>query len=274
MTLMKVLPRSAVSTVVGRLTRAPLPAWAHHSVIRRFARHYRVNLEEAQGAIEDFSNFGEFFTRKLKPGLRTIAPGDKVVASPVDGAISQIGVVNGGKCVQAKGIDFPVDKLLGDTDLARAYDGGAFATLYLSPRDYHRIHAPLAGTITGYSYLPGEFWPVNPASVRNVDALFAVNERLVTYLATPLGKVAVVAVGATCVSRIHPSYVDLLTHQGQSAQSHTFEQPIAVEKGGELGMFEMGSTVILVFEKGRMTWDPGFGPDAPVKLGQRLGEGA
>jgi phosphatidylserine decarboxylase len=272
MTLMRLLPKSALSTVVGKATRAPVPPRLHQAAMRFFAKRYRVNLEEAEGSIEDYPTFGAFFTRKLKPGQRTIDMGERVVASPVDAHVSQIGTVERGACLQAKGISFPVDKLLGDARRALDFEGGSYATLYLSPRDYHRFHSPLPGYITGYQYLPGEFWPVNQASVNTKDALFAINERLVTYLDTPAGPCAYVAVGATCVARIHAAYDEVITHQGEGPRAHAYPRPIAIEKGAEIGMFEMGSTVILLFGKGRVRWDSSLKPDSPVVLGQRIGE--
>lgn len=268
---MRLLPKSALSTVVGKATRAPAPAALHQAAMRFFAKQYDVNLEEMEGTIEDYPTFGSFFTRKLKPGRRSIDMGENVVASPVDAHVSQAGIIERGACLQAKGISFPVDKLLGDARRALDFEGGSFATLYLSPRDYHRFHSPLSGTITGYHYLPGEFWPVNQASVRTKDALFAINERLVTYLDTPAGPCAYIAVGATCVARIHAAYDELLTHEGQGAKAHTYPRGISIEKGGEIGMFEMGSTVIMLFAKGRVQWEPTLTPDAPVVLGQKIG---
>jgi phosphatidylserine decarboxylase len=271
MTLMRLLPRSAVSTTVGRLTRAPVPARVHQMAMRAFVRQYGVNMDEAEAPVEHYPTFAQFFTRRLKAAARPIDADPKVIVSPVDGAVSEAGAITDGRCLQAKGIYFPVGELLGDAQDAQAFDGGQFATIYLAPKDYHRIHSPLEGKITGYRYLPGEFWPVNPASVRLKDALFAVNERLVTWLDTAWGKVAVVAVGATCVARIHASYDAIVTHTGSPRKSHTYERPIAVEKGGELGMFEMGSTVILLFQAGRMKWDEGLKPGVTLRLGQRIG---
>ncbi|MBX7116463.1 MAG: archaetidylserine decarboxylase [Myxococcaceae bacterium] len=271
MTLMRLLPRSAVSTTVGRLTRVPVPSSVHQMAMRAFVRSYQVNMDEAEGGIENYPTFAQFFTRRLKPGARTIDADPNVVASPVDGTVSEVGEIHDGQCVQAKGVYFPVGELLGDHADARVFEGGQYATLYLAPRDYHRIHSPLEGKITGYRYLPGEFWPVNPASVRLKDALFAINERLVTWLDTAWGKVAVVAVGATCVSRIHMSYDAIVTHTGNPRKSRTYERPIAVEKGGELGMFEMGSTVILLFEPGRVKWDSSLVSGTKLLLGQRIG---
>ena len=207
MTLMRLLPKSALSTLVGKATRAPAPRAIHRMAIRAFAKSYKVNAEEAERPLDQYETFAAFFTRKLKAGIRPIDPDRRAVVSPVDGAVSQIGYAESGMIVQAKGVTYPVAKLLGDEEAAKAFDGGAFATLYLSPRDYHRIHFPVAGEIEGYSYIPGAFWPVNPASVRGVPNLFALNERLTTYLRTPsAGRVAVVAVGATNVARIRASY--------------------------------------------------------------------
>lgn len=271
MTLMRLLPKSAVSLAVGRAVRLRAPAPLHHLAIRLFAKRYQVNLEEAEGSIEDYSTFAAFFTRRLKPNRRAIDMDRDVVASPVDAHVSQLGLIESGSCLQAKGITFPVDKLLGDARRALDFEGGAFVTLYLSPRDYHRFHAPLAGSVTGYHYLPGEFWPVNQASVRTKEALFAVNERLITYLDTAAGQCAYVAVGATCVARIHAAYEELTTHQGARAKAHTYASPIPIEKGAELGMFEMGSTIILLFQRGRVKWEATLGPGSPVLLGQRIG---
>src|SRR3954462_2854974 len=212
MTLMKLLPRSALSAAVGRVTRAKVPGAWHRAAMRAFAWRYRVDVAEAEHGLEGYGTFGEFFTRRLKPGLRPVEAGEKVVVSPVHGAVSQVGTMDRDQCVQAKGICFPVGKLLGDDLSAHAFQGGSFATLRHAPRDYHRIHAPLGGRVLGYSYLPGEFWPVNPILVRSKEALFCVNERLITLVDTPAGLCAVVVVGATGLSRIPAAYDDLVTH--------------------------------------------------------------
>lgn len=271
MKLMQLLPKSALSHVVGMATRLPAPAPVHRMAMRAFAKAYNVDMEEAEHAFERYPTFAEFFTRGLKPGLRPIDPGEKVVVSPVDGRVSQVGYSDNGRCLQAKGIEYTVDELLGDSEAAKPFHGGAWTTIYLSPRDYHRIHAPLGGTITGYAYIPGEFWPVNPASVKNKQSLFCVNERLVTYLDTVAGKCAVVKVGATCVSRIKATYDDVLTHAGKPGKVHTYDSGFKVEKGGELGRFEMGSTVILLFEPKRVIWDDSLKEEAVVRLGKRIG---
>jgi phosphatidylserine decarboxylase len=272
MTLMRLLPKSALSSAVGRATRAPLPPRLHQAAMRLFARRYRVALEEAEGPIEDYPTFARFFARRLKVGARPIDAAPEAVVSPVDGVVSQAGQVERGLCLQAKGIRFPLDRLLGEGRRALDFEGGHFVTLYLSPRDYHRFHAPLAGGVTGYRYLPGQFWPVNARSVRMTDALFAVNERLVTWLETPAGKLAYVAVGATCVARICAAYDAVVTHTGQAEGSQTYARPIPLEKGAEVGLFEMGSTVILIFQRGRVRWAPWLVEGARVQVGQRIGQ--
>ncbi len=250
---LRLLPRSALSRAAGALTRWRAPAPVRLAAMRAFARRYGIDLAECDD-LAVFGTFGEFFARPLRPGLRPIAPGDDVVVSPVDGVVSEAGVAAGGRLVQAKGIDYTLAALLGDEGLARALEGGAWATIYLSPRDYHRIHFPLGGRILGWRYLPGVLWPVNPASVRTVPGLFTVNERLVTILDTPLGRCAVVAVGATVVGRVRAFYdptVPPTNLRGGRREARDYQAPLPAEKGGELGAFEMGSTVILAFEPGR-----------------------
>lgn len=271
MTLMRLLPRSALSHAVGHATRLNVPPWMHQAVIRKFAEAYKVNLDEAELPVEGYPTFLDFFTRRLKPGVRPVDAAEDAVVSPVDGCVSQLGYALEGKLVQAKGITYTAAQLLGDAAAAAPFEGGAWATIYLAPRDYHRIHSPLGGEVEGYGYIPGEFWPVNAASVALVDALFCVNERLVTYLRTPAGRVAVVKVGATNVSRIRATYDDVITHTDQPGKQHRYGKAIPVEKGGELGVFEMGSTVILLFEKGRVSWDEKLRPDQVVRMGERVG---
>jgi phosphatidylserine decarboxylase len=271
LSLMRLLPKSALSTAVGAATRAPVPAAVHQLAIQAFAAAFRISVEEAEQGLGKYPTFGEFFTRKLKPGVRPIDPDERVVVSPVDAKVSQAGVAEQGRCVQAKGISYSISELLQDPAEAAAFEGGSYATLYLSPRDYHRIHAPLSGKIEGYRYLPGAFWPVSPRSVRAQKALFCLNERLVTYLSTSAGKLAVVAVGATCVARIRASYDSVVTHSGGQAEALQYAAPIAVNKGDELGVFEMGSTVILLSQPGRLTWDASLAAGATVQVGRRIG---
>ncbi len=272
---LRLLPKNALSRLAGAVTRWRAPATLRVAAMRAFAARYRVDLSECPG-LDCYRTFGEFFARPLHPGLRPIAPGERVVVSPVDGVVSETGAAAAGKLVQAKGLDYPVASLLGDAALARRFEGGAFLTIYLSPRDYHRIHFPLGGRVTGYRYVPGRLWPVNPASVRTVPGLFGVNERLVTVLDTPAGACARVAVGATVVGRVRAAYdpaVPLTNRAGARPQASDYEQPIPVEKGQELGAFEIGSTVILLFERGRVRLEARLTAGARVRVGEQIGVG-
>jgi phosphatidylserine decarboxylase len=267
------LPKNAVSRLAGAFTGWHAPAPLRRALVRAFARRYGIDLSECDD-VPTFGTFGEFFARPLRPGLRPLAPGEDVVVSPVDAAVSEAGTAAEGRLVQAKGIDYRVEDLLADGAAAARLAGGAFATLYLSPRDYHRIHFPLGGRVLGWRYVPGRLWPVNAASVANVPRLFCVNERLVTLLDSPLGLCAVVAVGATIVGRVRASYdpaVPVTNRRGARPERRDYERPIEVRKGQELGAFEMGSTVILLFESGRVSLSPGIVPGARVRMGEAIG---
>jgi len=274
LTFVKLLPKKSLSRAVGTATRLDGMEGAHRVAIRTFAKQYGVAVDEAELPLDAYPTFGDFFTRKLKDGLRPIAAGDDVPVSPVDGAVSHAGVADQGRLIQAKGRDYTLAALLGDPEEGRRFTGGSYATLYLSPRDYHRFHAPLPGTILGWRYVPGHLWPVNRPSVRGVPELFAVNERVILHLETPVGRVAMIAVGATCVGRIRLSFDDLVTNAGRSASRVRYDLPRPVRKGEELGMFEMGSTVILVFEPGKVRLDDRLTTDAPVRLGEAIGQAA
>ncbi len=270
---LRCLPKNALSRLAGAVTGWRAPAALRLAAMRAFASRYGIDLSECPG-LDCYRTFGEFFARPLHPGLRPVAPGERVVVSPVDGVVSETGAAVAGKLVQAKGIDYPAAALLGDAALARRFEGGPYVTIYLSPRDYHRIHCPLGGTVTGYRYIPGRLWPVNPASVRTVPGLFGVNERLVTVLETPAGACALVAVGATIVGRVRAYYdpaVPLTNRSRAKGQARDYPSPIPVEKGQELGAFEMGSTVILLFQQGRVRLDGRLTAGARVRVGEQIG---
>jgi phosphatidylserine decarboxylase len=270
---LRLLPKNALSRLAGAVTGWRAPAPLRLAAMRAFAARYRIDLTECPG-LESYQTFGEFFARPLRPGLRPVAPGDRVAVSPVDGVVSETGAAAAGRLVQAKGIDYSAATLLGDAALAHRFEGGPYLTIYLSPRDYHRIHFPLGGRVTGYRYIPGRLWPVNPASVRNIPGLFGVNERLVTVLDTPAGACALVAVGATVVGRVRAFYdrsVPPTNRAWARAQARDYETPVPVEKGQELGAFEMGSTVILLFEPGRVRLEARLTAGARVKVGEQIG---
>ena len=271
MKLMGLLPKSALSHLAGRASRAKAPAMLHRWAMSAFARRYAVRLDEAELGLEGYATFADFFSRRLKGGLRPIDRGENVIVSPVDGVVCQAGYAASGECVQAKGICYSLPSLLGDSEVAAAFQDGAFATFYLAPGGYHRIHAPVSGRIERYAYIPGELWPVNARSVRLKEALFGLHERLITFLSPPAGRCAVVKVGATCVARIRASYGQILTHSGKPGEERRLSAPVDLKKGDELGAFEMGSTVILLFERQRVRWDDGLREGSTVRMGERVG---
>jgi phosphatidylserine decarboxylase len=278
--LLRWTPKGTFSRGIGWLARRRVPRPLRRAIYGGFARSVGADLSALDRPIENFERFDDFFTRPLQPGARPIAAGENgesVVVSPVDGVISQLGLSDGGRLIQCKGLDYTLHGLLADKLEARAFEGGAWMTLYLAPRDYHRIHAPVGGRVSGYRHIPGAFFPVNPTSVRNVAGLFSINERLVTYLESDLGRVAVVKVAATGVGHITVSYDPTVsTHRGGAAGRHGWAQryasPRPLPVGAELGMFHLGSTVILLFEPGRVRLDGA--PGDVVRVGQRIGQRA
>lgn len=269
---LKLVPKNALSRAVGATLRVPWPRPVVRAAIRGFSKAYGVATAEAEQPFDSYRTFGEFFTRRLKPGLRSIPEDRDVACSPVDGTVGQVGPILDGQLVQAKGRHYTTAEFLVDPVDAADYAGGTFATLYLAPYNYHRIHVPLGGRITGYSYVPGHLWPVNAKGVAEIDKLFAVNERLITHLDTPAGKIAVAKVGATCVGRIRAAYDDLVTNDGgrPGFKRVRYDRPFDVAKGDECGVFEMGSTVVLLFQAGRAELLPGIVPGATIRLGDPL----
>jgi phosphatidylserine decarboxylase len=274
-TLLRLVPKNTFSRALGSLLRAPLPAAVHRRIIARFVKAYGVDASESEHDVLSYPTFAEFFTRRLKPGLRPIAPGEGLPVSPVDGTLGELGRIENGTLLQAKGKQYTVAELLGGPQAAQdaaPFEGGTFVTIYLAPYNYHRIHASLGGQIEGYTSVPGHLWPVNAVGVRNVDKLFCVNERLTTWIRTSRGLMALVAVGATNVGRIRAVYDDVVTNarRTRAVQRKRYEKPIPVEKGGEVAIFEMGSTVVLLFPPG-VELSKDLQPRQPIKLGVPLG---
>jgi len=272
--LLHLLPKNTLSRAVGAACRASAPRPVVRAAIRAFARKYGVDASEAERPIEEYPTFTEFFTRRLKPGARSIAPGDRLPVSPVDGTVGELGEIVDSRLYQAKGKHYTPAELIGGPaaeEDARRFAGGAFCTIYLAPYDYHRIHAPLGGAITGYVNMPGQLWPVNPLGLRNVDKLFCVNERLTTFLDTVRGPCGVVAVGATNVGRIRALYDDVTTNARRTRRAvrRIYERPIPIAKGAELAVFEMGSTVVVLFAPG-VKLAAHLRPGARICLGEPL----
>jgi phosphatidylserine decarboxylase len=268
--LLSVLPKHAMSRVAGRLANRPLSPGLRVPVLRRFSRIFGAVPEEAELPLTEYSSINAFFTRQLKPGLRPIAV--RCIVSPVDAAVGAYGPVADDVLVQAKGRDYSLAALVGDEGLAHSMDGGTYTTLYLAPKDYHRIHVPIDGDIVAATYIPGELWPVNVHAVMHVADLFAVNERIVvTIRGSAGGTVAVVLVGATMVGTTRVAFDDLHTNaRRREVQRRTYDPPIAVRAGGPLGHFEFGSTVIVVCSREAGAIEP-LEAGQTVRMGQRMG---
>lgn len=265
--MLNLLPKNSISRLAGRFASSRASKW----VIPYYVRHFSIDPEQAEKPIDEYETLTDFFTRKLKPGFRPIAAGSNDLVSPVDGVVSQFGPIHEGTLLQAKGVTYSLEQLLGDPVKARLYEGGLFLTIYLSPRDYHRIHTCLQGSVTGYSYIPGSLYPVNPFGVRNVPGLFAKNERLTTYMTTSFGEYAIVKVGATIVGSVQVVYDSKLTTNVRKGKpAHNEIQGPFLKKGEELGLFRFGSTVVCLFQPGMVTLDH-LKEGQFVQMGQKIG---
>lgn len=268
--LLSVLPKHALSRGAGWLATRPVPVAWRGAVYRGYSRVFGAKPEEAELPLDRYPTLNAFFTRALKPGLRPLAP--DAIVSPVDAAVGAYGRVEHDTLVQAKGRHYSLAALLGGHDLAQQFEGGTYTTLYLSPKDYHRIHVPMPGRITAATYIPGNLWPVNSAAVIHVADLFAVNERIVVMLeGAHGGHMAIVPVGATMVGMTRLVFDDLHTNaRRREVQHRRYDPGIAVQAGDPLGHFEFGSTVVLVCSREAGHIDP-LELGGAVRLGQRLG---
>lgn len=272
-----ILPHQLLSHLVRRVTRWRAPWWKD-LLIRTFIRHFGVDMTEAeQPDPTAYPDFNGFFTRALRPGIRPQPDDPAAIACPVDGRISQAGRLTGDHVLQAKGHDYSLTTLLGgDPERAAPFAGGHFATLYLSPRDYHRIHMPCTGTLRETVYVPGRLYSVAPHTTRAIPGLFARNERLVTLFDTPGGPMAMVLVGAIFVSCMETVWGGVVNpRRGMALQTARFDSPdstpVTLARGAEMGRFNMGSTVILVYRPGQMAWTAPLRPGQIVRTGQAIG---
>jgi phosphatidylserine decarboxylase len=270
--LFALLPHHAISRLAYLLARWRTPL--KDPVIRWFVRHYRIDLDEASSTEpRGYPDFNSFFTRALKPGARPLPHESDVVISPVDGTLSQIGRVTDGRLLQAKGEYFSLtDLLAGDKDRAQRFIEGAFISLYLSPRDYHRVHMPIDGELEYTVHVPGRLFSVAPYSVRGVPRLFARNERTINYFHTPAGPLALVMVGALNVGAVETvwSGPPSPASRGRLIRERFEPGMVTLARGEEMGRFNLGSTVILLFGPG-VIWDERFKTYDRMRLGQTLG---
>lgn len=276
--LQYVLPKHALSRVIYSLARSESRP-VKSTIVRMFLKGYRVNMAEAlQPDPFAYRSFNDFFTRALRPDARPIAEETGVVVSPVDGTVSQCGELQGDSILQAKGHSYSLWELLaGDAEAVAAYRDGSFACIYLAPYNYHRIHMPYSGSARSNLYVPGELFSVNAATARAVPRVFARNERLVCDFDTPLGRMAVILVGALFVGSIET------VHCGEvNPPPSRRTAPVRIAagagrqfaKGEELGRFNMGSTVVLLFQRNRIAWDRELLPESTVQLGRPIGREA
>jgi phosphatidylserine decarboxylase len=271
-TFQHIVPQHLLSRSVGTLA-ASENTFVKNTFIKNFAAKYQVNMAEA---LEEnplaYKSFNDFFTRALKPNARLIAADSKAIISPADGAISQIGHISADKIFQAKGHDYSVTTLLGgDEQRAAAFIGGQFATVYLSPKDYHRVHMPFTGKLTQMIYVPGDLFSVNTTTAENVPNLFARNERVVCLFDTEVGQMAVVLVGAMIVAGIATAWAGNLAPQGKNVVTTNYDGSIILKKGDELGRFYLGSTAIVLFGANVMQWRDSLTATTPVRMGEAMG---
>ncbi|SHN40278.1 phosphatidylserine decarboxylase [Duganella sacchari] len=267
------LPKSALTNLAGRVAGAKAGNMTT-GLIRWFVGRYNVNMGEALDPnIENYKTFNEFFTRALRPDARPLA--DAAYVCPVDGRISQFGDIEDDQIFQAKGHKFSTTALVGgDAALARQFQHGSFANLYLSPRDYHRIHMPIDGKLTRMIYVPGELFSVNPTTARGIPGLFARNERVVCVFDTAHGPFVMTLVGATIVGSMATVWHGVVNppRLPQVTEWKYDDKNIVLKKGDELGRFLLGSTVVMLFQKDVLKFNPAWQPAAPVQLGEKMAD--
>ncbi|MGB2902228.1 MAG: archaetidylserine decarboxylase [Candidatus Dechloromonas phosphoritropha] len=266
------LPKRALTVLAGKLAGAQAGS-VTTSVIRWFVGRYDVNMAEAANPdIASYASFNEFFTRPLRDGVRPSAAADFIC--PVDGAISQFGAIERDQIFQAKGHSYSTTALVGgDRELAARFENGSFATLYLSPRDYHRIHMPCAGRLMRMIHVPGALFSVNPVTARGVPGLFARNERVVCAFDSPHGPFVLVLVGATIVGSMATVWHGVVNppRPGHLRDWNYSDQQIEFKKGDEMGRFLLGSTVVMLFPKDVLQFNLGWAPAQAIRLGEAMG---
>ncbi len=269
--LLTALPHHAISRILFFASRLENKSWQQF-LIKRYLNMFKVDLHQAKRqSAKEYRTLNEFFTRELLTAARPINFAHDVLVSPVDGRISQIGKLNSGQLLQAKGRTYEVATLLGES-YEPCFDEGEFATIYLSPKDYHRIHMPLNGSVDNISYIPGRLFSVAPFCVKNVASVFARNERVVCIFNTDIGKIALVLVGAINVAAIETTWEGLVTPKRgqQTFNKHYENDEVYIEKGTEMGRFNMGSTVILITSAKKIDWLETCTEGATLNMGQKI----
>ncbi|PHQ81413.1 MAG: phosphatidylserine decarboxylase [Coxiella sp. (in: Bacteria)] len=271
--LQKLIPQHALSRLMGcfgNCTNATYKNW----MIAKFIKAYGVDMSEALNEDpKSYACFNEFFTRPLKPGQRDFDKPDDVIISPADGAISEFGPIQQGQLLQAKGNAYSLEALVADKDAAADFQNGTFMTIYLSPKDYHRVHMPFGGTLTKMTYVPGSLFSVNEAAVDGVPGLFARNERAVCLFDTEIGPMAVIMVGAMIVASIHTVWAGQAAPQRSRhlTEWNYEDQELTLDRGAEMGFFQMGSTAIILFPENTMQFLDSLNVSDSIRLGDPLG---
>ncbi|MSR08892.1 MAG: phosphatidylserine decarboxylase [Gammaproteobacteria bacterium] len=271
----RLLPERQLGSAVRALTRNRTP-WLKALLIRTFVRVYGVDLSEVDHPEpEAWEHMNAFFTRPLRAGSRPIAPGAGTVVSPSDGILEELGYANADQLLQAKRFRYRIADFLALTAAeAEPFSGGATTTIYLAPHDYHRVHMPLHGRVTGMVYVPGRRWAVNGRTVQTVPGLFAANERVILWCASPAGRFAVVLVGALNVASVSLAWCGEVPSAGRIVRTTygNTDPSLEIPAGGLLGQFNLGSTVVIVAERGLIAWDNHAEPGQPIRMGARLGQ--
>ncbi len=247
---LRYVPKNHLSRTIGRLMHVRWPKPIARRLVHWFANTYQIDVDEAEHPHHHYPSIGHFFIRDLREGLRPI---EGELVSPVDGTLRGCGIVTDGRLEQIKGKTYTVASFLGDDELARRYDAGVFFNLYLSPQDYHHVHSPVGGGITKSVHIPGMLWPVNDWSMANINELFSVNERVVTYVESSYGLVAVVMIGATNVGKISVAYDSFISNVSRATPAtRSYDPAVPIGPGDRLGTFHMGSSVVVLLEPGRI----------------------
>ena len=270
--LQRLLPKHLLSRLVAKLAESKR-SWIKNFLIKRAIKAFDIDMQEAASdELGNYENFNAFFTRELKTGARPIARGKNAVVSAADGVISQVGKIDKNRLLQAKGIDYSLNHLVGDSDQGKQYEKGTFATIYLSPKDYHRVHIPLGGQLVCSRYIPGELFSVNQKTTEGLPNLFARNERLVCeFKSEQVGHFSVIFVGAMLVAGIETVWGGFETPgPGAVREVDHSDDNLTYKKGDEIGRFKFGSTVILLFQKGTVQLEKGIETSTTVRMGRKI----
>ena len=265
-----ILPQQGLTALAHRISQSRKP-WLYKPLIRGFSRIFLVDLQESKHGIEQFECFNQFFTRELKSGSREFPSNPSLLVSPSDGTLSQLGYIEHGRIFQAKGHDFTTAELIGDAGLAKRFDDGHFATIYLAPQDYHRVHMPFNGRLTHEIRIPGRLFSVSDTTSRVIPRLYARNERMVALFDTANGPMAVVMVAAMLVAGIETTWApDDSPRPGWALKIQPIESTVELERGDELGRFHWGSTVVLLTGRDFADWLHELEPGQTMRLGQAM----